>query len=370
MPTSMRAWLAVGLAVIGGGLAGYSGVRLVASFQAPAPTSTSFAYHESAPCTNCPAGISIDSVEVQARQGSTLFVIGGKLPGSADGLGSDFRILTGRTVIVFHPHGSQDAFEVVSATNNGVPIPASGLAATISGGSLLINISPAFSAPMTFEMGLWDGTSYTGRLPRVGVLAWDGKSAPTNLNGAATQSQAPSPQTAGGSIDMTTMVVACPAIPSSSQVPPYLAFTRIGSSPPTPDPRTHNPVRSITAGLSASPLDVTAPYTLIAILVHPTDVAPTGQSRPIDGAGTEQLYIYFDGTTKHKAIRTFKNGAWNTAEDSAAGDLTFALKADQVTFYWTGINSGDRFGFISAGAGATCAESGLSPQLAPQVPAQ
>ena len=369
MPTSMRAWLAVGLAAIGGGLGGYGGVRVVASLQTPA-VAMAAAYHESAACSKCPAGISIDSVEVQARQGSTLFIIGGKWPSSADGLRTDVRLLTGRTVIVLHPHGSQGAFEVLSATDNGVPLPASGLAADIADGALLINVSPAFSAPMTFEFGLWDGTRYTGRLPRSGVLAWDGKSAPTNPGAAVPASQAPSPTTTGGSTEVTTLVAACAAVPTSAQVPPYLAFTRIGSATPTPDPRTQNPVRSVTAGLSASPLDVTAPYALVAILVHPTDTAPTGQSRPIDGAGTEQLYLYFDGTTKHKAIRTFSNGAWNTLLDTAAGDLTFALKADQVTFFWTGINAGDRFGFISAGAGATCAESGLSPQLAPQVPAQ
>jgi hypothetical protein len=306
---------------------------------------------------------------MQARQGSTLFIVGGKWPASVDGLHNNVRLVAGKTEIVLKPHGSQNAFEIVSATSNGAPLPAAGLAASITGGALLINVSPALSPPLTFAFGLWDGSQYSGRIPRSGTLAWDGKSAPTKPSATVATGRTPSPQTSGaGSTEVTPLAAACTSITASAPVPPYLAFTQLSSSTPAPDPRTHIPARSITAGLSASALDVTTPFAIIAIVSRAGDKAPTGQSRPIDRAGTEQLYVYLDGTTKHKAVRTFHAGVWTAVQDAAAGDLTYALKADQITFFWTGLNAGDRFGFISA-SGPTCAESGLS-QLQPVAPAQ
>ena len=357
----------MGLATIGGLLGGLGGAGLVKA--SPSPAAATVVYRETAACTGCPAGISIDSVEVQARQGSTLFIVGGKWPASVDGLHDDVRLLAGKTRIVLEPHGSQNAFEIVSATSNGAPLPAAGLAASIADGALLINVSPALSPPMTFEFGLWDGSHYSGRIPRSGTLAWDGKSAPTKPSATVATGRTPSPQTSGaGSTEVTPLAAACTSISASAPVPP-LAFTQLSSSTPAPDPRTHIPARSVTAG-PASALDVTAPFAIIAIVSRAGDRAPTGQSRPIDGAGTEQLYLYFDGTTKHKAVRTFHVGVWTAVQDAAAGDLTYALKADQITFFWTGLNAGDRFGFISASSGSACAESGLDARLQPTVTAQ
>lgn len=368
MPRSGRGWLAVVLAAAGGLLTGLGGAGWVKSTQLAPPKDV--AYHETAACSDCPAGIRIESVEVQARQGSTLFIVGGKWPTSVDALHNNVRLLAGKTEVVLKPHGSQNVFEVFTAASNGVPLPASGLAATISGGALLINLSPALAAPLTFEFGLWDGNQYSGRIPRSDVLAWDGKSAPAKPAAAGpAPSQPPStkPAPTADAASQVTPLAACTSISAAAPVPPYLAFTQLTGSGLAPDPRTKKATRSITAGLRASALDVTSPFAIIAIVSRSGDQPPGGQSRPIDRAGTEQLYLFSDGTTKHKAVRTFRDGAWTAVQDAAADGLTYDLTATKLTFFWTGLNSGDQFGFVSSGGAPACAQSGLE-QLQPVAP--
>ena len=136
----------------------------------------SAAYHVGT-CSGCPAGATIDSVEVQARDGSTLFVVGGTLPDRAGDLPADVLLQANGVVIQLHPV-KPDAFEIVRATNLGQPLPPDAIAAGIQRGSLLIDVRGALTAPVSFVVGFWNGTDFRGRIPEAGALRWDGTGIP------------------------------------------------------------------------------------------------------------------------------------------------------------------------------------------------
>ena len=219
-------------------------------------------------------------------------------------------------------------------------------------------MSPALAPPVVFEVGLWNG-GYGGRIPRSGQLTWTG-------HGAPTPAPAVTPA-AGGPPDISSEAGSCTAISVPLAPAPYLQLAELTSSPPAPDPRTGIPARKISAGLGGNAQDATTPYSMIAVVAHTGDQSPAGQSRLIDGSGTVQLYLTFDGTTKHKGIRSFKDGRWTIVEDAAAGDLTFDLSTHDISFFWTGLQAGDRYGFITA-AGDQCRSAGLDAGLQPQQP--
>ena len=313
------------------------------------------AYTETAPCSSCPAGVRLDSVEVQARASSTLFIVRGAWPSSVDTLSSSIRLVANDTDIIVKPHGSNNAFEVTTATRAGAPLPAGSVAGSIQHGALLLNVSPALTTPLSFEVGLWNG-SYTARLPRAGRLEWTGLGRPT--------AAAPAPVVAAPR-DVSSLAGTCTAIFATLAPAPYLQLAELTSMPPTADPRTHVPARKITAGLGGSALDATMPFSMIAVIAHGQERPLANPSRIIDGSGTEQLYLTFDGTRKHKGIRTLKDGRWSVVEDAAAGDLTYDLTTHDLSFYWTGLQAGDRFGFVTA-AGGQCRSAGLDQALQPQ----
>ncbi len=152
-------------------------------------------------------------------------------------------------------------------------------------------------------------------------------------------------------------------------MPAYLQVTGVASAAAQPDPRTGAPARSVSSAFAASPLDRTEPYAVVAVILPGGANPPTGQGRPIDRAGTVQLWLGFDGTAKRKGIRTFARGGWSMKQEADADTLTFAISARGVRFYWTGLQGGDRFGFVSA-AGGGCSASGVDARMLPDQIAQ
>jgi hypothetical protein len=162
--------------------------------------------------------------------------------------------------------------------------------------------------------------------------------------------------------DETALAGACAAVPSGS-VPAFLRITAVRALLPADDPRTHVQARQVQGDTSASAVGTTTPYTVIAVIQ--SSAAPaSGQRRPIDNIGTVQLVLSFDGTTKHKAVRTFQDGHWTARADTAADDLTFVVAAKTITFFWTGLHRGDRVGMITA-ADSGCGAGGLTADGAP-----
>jgi hypothetical protein len=214
-----------------------------------------------------------------------------------------------------------------------------------------------------FEIGLWDGKAYAGRLPRSGELIWDGHGRPHPELVARQASPTPSPTASPAGLDLTALDQACAAIPSG-QMPTYLQIKTMLSYPPAADPRTHALVRRVSALTAASLFDVHTPYAVAAVVVRTGHTSATGQARPIDRAGEVQLWTYSDGAARHKGIRTFANGRWTMVQGAAADALTFAIGDLGVSYYWTGLNAGDRFGFVTA-ASTGCGTAGLDANLQP-----
>ena len=197
------------------------------------PAGATAAFTDRQACAGCPAGISLDSVEVQARRGSTLFILRGKLPTSADTLKASVRLVANDTELVLTSHGSQNAFEVTRALRGGAPIAGGTVGASIQQGALLIDVAPPLASPVAFEVGFWSGSGYTGRLPRSGRLAWAGRGVSTALASAPVSSPTPSPD------DLTAVVGACPTIPGGGAVPP---ISPSAASAARPHPRTRAPM--------------------------------------------------------------------------------------------------------------------------------
>jgi hypothetical protein len=175
--TRPRLFLGVGAFLLAGGaaLAGHAIGHGIPS--KAAPTVVPAAYAET--CSTCPSGARIDSVEVQARENGTLFVLRGSWPASVDELHSSVRLVANDIEVVLKPHGSQNVFDVEKATRGTAAMAKDSVAAGIQSGALLISFSVTdLKAPVQFEVGLWNGSSYTGRLPGAGTLAWDGQGAP------------------------------------------------------------------------------------------------------------------------------------------------------------------------------------------------
>ncbi len=356
-----RALLAASLVLLagGGGLVGFAAGRALFRPASLAPA----AYVEQSPCSACPTSISLDSVELQGRQGSTLLIIRGRWPSSVDALKGSVRLVANDIELVLKPHGSKNAFELATAKRAGTPLPKDGVAAGLQQGALLINLTSAIlAAPIRFDLGLWDGQAYTGRLPRSGQLVWTGQGAPKMEAVPATSQPPASPP----GLDLTALARSCDALPSGS-VPPYLHITGLTSGTQT-DPRTQVLTPSVTAALAGSPVDVTVPFSITATVLHAGDKAPTSQRQPIDRSGTVQLWVYSDGQARHKGIRTFTGGKWTMRLDAEADALTYRLSsARSATFYWAGLQPGDRFGFVTSAA-TGCAASGLDGSLAPLQP--
>ena len=153
-------------------IAASAGIATFAVTRAVRPPAAAPAPGYAVTCAACPAGARITSVEVQPRSGSTLFVLRGTWPATADGLKSDIRLDANDVQLVLHPHGSLNAFEVVSATRAGSPLDPAAVGATITRGALVVNLAPALPAPVAFDVGLWNGSAFTARVPGSGQLRW------------------------------------------------------------------------------------------------------------------------------------------------------------------------------------------------------
>jgi hypothetical protein len=202
-------------------------------------------------------------------------------------------------------------------------------------------------------------------------LARSGSATPSRHAAASTTTVAPAPaSTTTTSLSGTRIpdqAARCSVIPTSQAVPGFLHLGVPTSAGPSRDPRTGAPTRRVTATLTGSMLSPTAPFDLVAIVSVPGSAPDAGASSPIDRAGERQLYLTYDGHTKHKAVRTLVNGSWTVQSDTEAGSLTLVISATTVSFYWTGLAPGDELGFVVASGGG-CATAGLDANLQPTIP--
>jgi hypothetical protein len=165
----LRFVAAVALLGIGGFLAAYG---LFSGGDSSAPVSRT--YVERTACESCP--VAIESVEVQERQGSTLFVFQGDWPASIAEVPADVRLEANDFEVVLRPNAEAEAFEIAEGSAAASPDT---VAAGIVDGSLLVNLADGVvSTPVDFVFGLWDGQEFTARLPRSGELTWNGTGAP------------------------------------------------------------------------------------------------------------------------------------------------------------------------------------------------
>lgn len=356
-------WLAVigGVFVAGG--AATIGATIGAGVHAPpAPTVTTAAYTSTGACSGCPAGTRLTSVEVQARQSSTLFVLRGRWPKSIDTLGVDVCLDVDDLRIGLKPHGSEGVFETtVSTASQPVTTPplAQAVATSLQGDALLIDLRPSVqpAAPLVFDVALCGSNGVTmQRLPASGELRWSGSGAPKPV--AMTIQASPS------SPDPTALPGACGGAPSGS-VPAFLQMTGSSSAVQT-DPRTGIATQEVTATLAASPVSLPVPFSIAATVLPQGTASVFGGTRVIDRTGTEQLYAFYDGQHLHKALRTFAGGTWTTLVDSAANAMTIDLTPSSASFFWSGMHPGDRVGFIAAGS-AGCSTLGLNAVFVPQL---
>ena len=183
-------------------------------------------------------------------------------------------------------------------------------------------------------------------------------STPTATATVPTPTAAPAPVP-----DLTALVGRCPSIPAGT-VPAFLRFNGHFSSGTATDPRTEMKTFVILAGLDASPLGRTAPFSFTGILLPQGAHPPVGRVRAIDGLGTVQLWFASDRSGEHKGIRTFHDGRWTMKTDDDADALTIQLSANEIRFHWSGLQQGEGFAFASAGAGG-CAGLGVDAVRAP-----
>lgn len=362
--------LAIGIALqlIGSLLISFT---LTFALRAAAGSAQASAAYYTDGCPGCPPGLALTSVEVQKREGSTLFVIGGTWPSSVAELKHDVRLVANDVDLVLRPQG--EAFEVVRATRDLVPIPLQSIAAGIQSGFLVVDLSdPLLTAPVELSFGLWSPAGYTGRVPASGTLRWEGVGAPRVIAAAPTSPTATTAATASTrptapatgvpaatpvasptarSVDPTILAGTCAAIPTGT-VASYLVLDRVGSGIDT-DPRTQ--ALSPWVG-AAGPGQIPAQgerkeLSFAAVVSRAGQPNGTG-ARPIDRMGATQLWAYWDGGALHKGLRTWNGSAWEMKVDAEADAMTLALRANGVVFYWAGLRAGDRFGFVSAEASA------------------
>jgi hypothetical protein len=353
-----------------GGLSAAGAVLGASLHSSTTPTGvSSLAYAESSACSGCPAGTHLDSVEVQKRQGSILFILRGGWPSSVDQLKVSVCLNSDSVPLVLKPHGSRNAFEptVSGAAAPAAATVAQGVATRLQDDALLVNLSGSMqpTVPIVFDVALCNNGSTLQRLPHVGELNWSGTGPPKQMRATSTPTPTltptPTPLVAGPAAP--SVANACTALPSGS-VPPYLQITGWTSGKKT-DPVTHVAEESVTATLAGNPTGVNAPFAIIAV-IFPAGVTTTPMfSMPlIDTIGTAQLYAWADGTARHKALRTFSGGTWVT--DNNPSSMHFSLSSDKTaTLFWTGMHAGDQFGFVTA-APAGCASAALTPTFTPQ----
>jgi hypothetical protein len=359
-----RHLVAILTAVLGVGGLTAAGVVAGANVHGTSQSVASNAYAESNPCNGCPAGTRLDSVEVQARQGSTLLILQGAWPSSIDQFHASICLNANGVPLQLKPHGSRNLFEptVGGAAASSSTAVAQGVATGLQGTALLIDLRGAAqpSVPVVFDVALCNGGAALQRLPHSGELTWNG-SGPPRPGGTAPPTPSPTPSLVEGP-PAPGVANTCAALPSGT-VPPYLQMTGWTSGIQT-DPATHASEESVTVMLAGSPVGVPAPFAIVAV-IFPANAtqSPAFASPLIDNIGTVQLYAWSDGQKRHKALRTFQGGTWTT--DDNPSTMHFALaSAGTAKLFWTGMHPGDRFGFVSA-APTGCSAAALSSTLMP-----
>ncbi|HEV7678832.1 MAG TPA: hypothetical protein VGQ42_09725 [Candidatus Dormibacteraeota bacterium] len=372
--------IAAGVLIVAG--TALTGFGIGRALHPPAPaTSASDVYTESQQCSGCPAGTRIDSVEVESRVGSTLVVLRGQWPASVDALKTSVCLTVNTLNLTLKPHGSRNVFEPTITTAGGAPaVPATAIAAGLQGSALLVDVSSSAGLvpPLLLHVALCGNGQTLQRLPRSGELVWSGHGAPqpqalasasASPSVRATASPLPAvsstPTATTAGLDPAAQPRTCSAIPSGT-VPPYLTPTGSSSRVET-DPRTQAPTQQVTVAMSANPAGIHSPaYAIVAVVLPAGAAAPPARGVLVDRAGTVQLYAFTDGTSLHKAIRSFDGATWHALVDSDATALTLRLGPAGVSFFYTGMHRGDRFGFVTAAASG-CASLGMSAAMAPQL---
>lgn len=345
--------------------------------QTAAASAASAAVYRAGACAGCPAGASLETVQVQDRDGSVLFAVGGSLPSTPAGLPADVRIEANDLDVILRPDAA--GFLVVSATKGGAALPPNALAAGITDGHLVVDLrDEAIAAPVQFAIGLWKDGAYQGRIPATGRLEWVGQGAPRALAAAAptpsgavataTATAAPTVATApaatAASIDVMAPAGRCTSF--TAELPPFPRPQTVTSGQ-GPDPRTNvsTPFISTTfAGPVPTEASSRAPFSVTVVLSRAGQGTSDG-TRAIDRTGSMQLWAYWDGTTMHKAIRTWTGTSWQVRTNTAADELTVALRAQSLAVYWNGLRAGDQYGSIVAAAGG-CRSIGTDDRGRPQ----
>lgn len=324
----VRAYAGFGMQFLGGLLLGV----VMAQIITPAASGSSeagVARHDAAKCTDCPATVQPDSVELTQRGDAVLFVVRGTWPTSVDALPASIHLTANGDDIVLRPHGSLGAFEVPVALRDGKPMADGDVAAGIEKGALLITVK-GLAVPVTFTLGLTDGLVTSGALPRKGALRWSGSSLETV---AATPPKPPALH------DGTDLARACgPSLPAGS-IERGLTIKNVAAASAR-DPRLGGvkPTITITTAENLITVPPRQPY-VVVVAIAPFGTAPRAGVPAIDGAGTTQLVLFRDGASFVKAIRTRDaSGTWTSVEAPDSAGLSVVFDNATATFYFPGLD--------------------------------
>ena len=189
---------------------------------------------------------------------------------------------------------------------------------------------------------------------------------PTPTSGATTSTAPATTTTTQPASILTRLAASCTAVPTGSPAP-FLVVGKVGTGT-DPDPRTSVPTRWVGIGFAQSigPTVRTATQYSITAVLLPSGTTASTKGAPIDRAGSLQLWIFWDGSSFHKGIRTWDGKAWHMADetDHASDALTIQVQTTGAAFYWAGLQPGERYGFVTADAGG-CSSGALGANLTP-----
>jgi len=345
---------------------GLSALVLPSSSSASASPSPAGGFvYLAAACGDCAGTLAIQNVEVQKRAGSTLFVLGGTWPATVDAMGSTgVHLVAGNVEVRLKPHGSQNAFELATATVNGQPMPAGAVAAGISRPYLLISVK-GLQAPLRFHLALSEGAADHDRVPASGELSWNGSSKPVATApqvaqaspsataapiAVATATPLPVPTvTPSGGVDFLGFVEACGAtIPTSSFAPELgIVSTATGQGPEPGDSVVTPYVDLGLAGALPSSTVQRSPFVIVIALQPAGTRAAPPEPNPtaIDGAGSTQLFAYWDGTQYQGLLRQ-RTGSGPWVQQHTRFGIT--VGGTHIRIFWTGFTPGSTVAAVTA----------------------
>ncbi len=166
----------------------------------------------------------------------------------------------------------------------------------------------------------------------------------------------------GSALNVLAPATDCSALPTG-QVPAALALSSPASGLGA-DPEASgytNPYVSVHTGSAVG--SSTRAFSLV-VAVLPYQATPPASGTPINRAGTVQLVAYWDGTAWHGALRSWSGSAW-TFPTGAGSEVDVAQAGTQVTVFWQGLVSGDKYGLILA-TSTGCAGLELTSAYVPE----